>query len=59
MIEAPSGPVACNCPGHLEKLELEQTFTVSAKTLNRLLFGHDSPVWKEFHNRRNNTGEED
>ncbi|KAF9380722.1 SNF1-interacting protein [Podila verticillata] len=55
MMEAPSGPVACNCPGHLEKLELEQTFNVSARTLNRLLFGHDSPVWKEFHNRRNNT----
>ncbi|KAF8984795.1 SNF1-interacting protein [Entomortierella lignicola] len=54
-IEVPSGPVSCNCPGHLEKLELEQTFEMSAKTLSRLLFGKDSPIWKEFHERRNNT----
>ncbi|KAF9325920.1 SNF1-interacting protein [Podila minutissima] len=53
--ETPPGPVACNCPGHLEKLELEQNFNVSAKTLDRLLFSNDSPVWKEFHTRRNNT----
>ncbi|KAF9358483.1 SNF1-interacting protein [Mortierella sp. AD094] len=54
-MEAPPGPVSCNCPGHLEKLELEQTFDISAKTLNRLLFGDNSPIWKEFHERRNNT----
>ncbi|KAF9930356.1 SNF1-interacting protein [Mortierella alpina] len=41
--------------GHLEKLELEQNFKIPAKTLDRLLFGNDSPVWKEFHERRNNT----
>lgn len=56
-VETPPGPLLCNCPGHLEKLELEQNFKVSAKTLNRLLFSDDSPVWKEFHNRRNNTSE--
>ncbi|KAF9178966.1 Protein Aster-A [Haplosporangium sp. Z 11] len=54
-LEEPSGPVSCNCPGHLEKVELEQTFKISAKTLNRLLFGADSPIWKEFHERRSNT----
>ncbi|KAF9290359.1 SNF1-interacting protein [Mortierella alpina] len=56
-MEVPAGPLSCNCPGHLEKLELEQTFKIPAKTLDRLLFGNDSPVWKEFHERRNNTSE--
>ncbi|KAG0199260.1 SNF1-interacting protein [Mortierella sp. GBA30] len=50
-----SGTVSCNCPGHLEKMELEQNFKIPAKTLNRLLFGAEAPVWKEFHERRNNT----
>ncbi|KAF9956707.1 Protein Aster-A [Mortierella alpina] len=54
-MEVPAGPLSCNCPGHLEKLELEQNFKIPAKTLDRLLFGNDSPVWKEFHERRNNT----
>ncbi|KAF9089432.1 SNF1-interacting protein [Mortierella sp. AD031] len=54
-MQAPSGPVSCNCPGHLEKIELDQNFSISAKTLNRLLFGQNSPIWKEFHDRRNNT----
>ncbi|KAI7831480.1 hypothetical protein BC939DRAFT_437194 [Gamsiella multidivaricata] len=53
-VELPSGPAACNCSGHMEKVELEQTYDVSAKTLNHLLFGDNSPVWKEFHARRNN-----
>ncbi|KAK3837284.1 MAG: hypothetical protein JOS17DRAFT_733731 [Linnemannia elongata] len=53
-LQVPNGPVPCNCPGHLEKIELDQTFPISAKTLNRLLFGEDSPIWKEFHERRNN-----
>ncbi|KAF8929529.1 SNF1-interacting protein [Dissophora ornata] len=53
-MEAPSGPVSCNCPGHLEKLDLERTFDISAKTMNQLLFGDNSPLWKEFHERRNN-----
>ncbi|KAF9959105.1 SNF1-interacting protein [Mortierella alpina] len=34
--------------------ELDQNFKIPAKTLDRLLFGNDSPVWKEFHDRRNN-----
>ncbi|KAF9420572.1 SNF1-interacting protein [Podila epigama] len=54
-LEVPSGPVMCGCPGHLEKVELEETFNMSAKTLNRLLFATESPVWREFHNRRSNT----
>ncbi|KAF9138673.1 SNF1-interacting protein [Mortierella sp. GBA39] len=54
-LQVPSGPVPCNCPGHLERIELDQTFPISAKTLNRLLFGENSPIWKEFHERRNNT----
>ena len=54
-MQAPSGPVSCNCPGHLEKIELDQNYPISAKTLNRLLFGDSSPIWKEFHERRNNT----
>ncbi|KAG0279534.1 SNF1-interacting protein [Linnemannia exigua] len=54
-LQVPSGPVSCNCPGHLEKTELDQKFPISAKTLNRLLFGENSPIWKEFHERRNNT----
>ncbi|KAF9995583.1 SNF1-interacting protein [Entomortierella chlamydospora] len=53
-MEAPPGPLSCTCPGHLEKVELEQTYDISAKTLNRLLFGDNSPIWKEFHERRNN-----
>jgi len=58
-MEAPSGPVTCQCSGHLEKVELEQTFNISARKMSRLLFGHDSPVWKEFHDRHNNTGKRD
>lgn len=54
-MEVPSGLVSCQCPGHLEKIELDQTFNISAKKMSRLLFGPDSPVWKEFHERRNNT----
>ncbi|KAG0338073.1 SNF1-interacting protein [Podila humilis] len=54
-VEVPPGPITCNCSGHLEKVEVKQTFNVSAKTLDRLLFSKDSPVWKEFHDRRNNT----
>ncbi|KAF9149521.1 SNF1-interacting protein [Linnemannia schmuckeri] len=54
-LQVPSGPVPCNCPGHLEKIELDQNFPISAKTLNRLLFSENSPIWKEFHERRNNT----
>ncbi|KAF9580690.1 SNF1-interacting protein [Lunasporangiospora selenospora] len=54
-VELPAGPVDCKCSGHLEKVELEQTFKLPAKTLNRLLFGNNSPIWKEFHERRNNT----
>ncbi|KAF9920933.1 SNF1-interacting protein [Linnemannia zychae] len=54
-MQTPSGPVSCDCPGHLEKVELDQKFPISAKTLNRLLFGDNSPIWKEFHERRNNT----
>ncbi|KAG0285873.1 SNF1-interacting protein [Linnemannia gamsii] len=54
-LQVPSGPVPCNCPGHLEKIELDQNFPIPAKTLNRLLFGENSPIWKEFHERRNNT----
>ncbi|CAO3568152.1 unnamed protein product [Mortierella alpina] len=53
-MEVPAGPLSCSCPGHLEKLELDQTFKIPAKALDRLLFGNDSPVWKEFHDRRNN-----
>ncbi|KAF9986670.1 SNF1-interacting protein [Modicella reniformis] len=53
-IEVPSSPVACGCAGHLEKVELDQTFNIPAKTLNRLLFGDSSPIWKEFHERRSN-----
>ncbi|KAF9917453.1 SNF1-interacting protein [Lobosporangium transversale] len=53
--EVPSEPVSCNCPGHLEKNELDQTFDVSAKTMSQWLFGKDSPIWKEFHERRSNT----
>ncbi|KAI1315159.1 SNF1-interacting protein [Mortierella claussenii] len=52
--DAPSGPVACDCSGHLERNELNQTFDISAKTLSQWLFGENSPVWKEFHDRRNN-----
>ncbi|KAF9113448.1 SNF1-interacting protein [Mortierella sp. AM989] len=33
-MELPLDPVSCNCPGHLEKQELEQTFDMPAKTLN-------------------------
>lgn len=55
-LQVPSGPVPCNCSGHLEKIELDQNFPIPAKTLNRLLFGENSPIWKEFHERRNNTG---
>lgn len=54
--EIPSGPVSCNCPGHLEKLDLERTFDISAKTMDFLLFGDNSPLWKEYHERRNNKG---
>ncbi|KAK3815203.1 MAG: hypothetical protein J3Q66DRAFT_344017 [Benniella sp.] len=53
-LDAPSAPVECNCPGHLEKVELDRTFDIPAKTLNRLLFGDNSPIWKELHERRNN-----
>ncbi|KAG0220545.1 hypothetical protein B0O80DRAFT_451492 [Mortierella sp. GBAus27b] len=52
--EAPSSPVACGCAGHLEKTELEMTFDIPAKALSRLLFGNNSPIWKEFHERRSN-----
>jgi hypothetical protein len=41
----------------MEKIELDRTFPIPAKTLSRLLFGENSPIWKEFHERRNNTGE--
>ncbi|KAH7055235.1 hypothetical protein BKA57DRAFT_453347 [Linnemannia elongata] len=54
-LQVPSGPVPCNCPGHLEKIELDQNYPISAKTLDRLLFGENSPIWKEFHERRHNT----
>ncbi|KAF9904244.1 SNF1-interacting protein [Linnemannia zychae] len=54
-LQEPSGPLSCNCSGHMEKIELDQKFPIPAKTLNRLLFGENSPIWKEFHERRNNT----
>ncbi|KAF9123249.1 SNF1-interacting protein [Mortierella sp. 14UC] len=54
-LQEPSSPVSCNCSGHMEKTELDQKFPIPAKTLNRLLFGENSPIWKEFHERRNNT----
>ncbi|KAG0313499.1 SNF1-interacting protein [Dissophora globulifera] len=48
-IEVPAAPVSCNCPGHLEKLELERTFDISAKAMNRLLFGDNSPSATVIH----------
>ncbi|KAG0238160.1 SNF1-interacting protein [Actinomortierella wolfii] len=54
-MQLPSGPVECQCPGHLERVESEKVFNVPAKTLNRLLFGPNSLVWREFHDRRNNS----
>ncbi|KAG0268543.1 SNF1-interacting protein [Actinomortierella ambigua] len=51
----PPTPVDCQCPGHLERVESEMVFKVPAKTLHRLLLDPLSCVWREFHERRNDS----
>ncbi|KAI8332635.1 hypothetical protein BC941DRAFT_474061 [Chlamydoabsidia padenii] len=41
-IQAPAGPINCNCNDHLEKMEYEMDLPISAKRLYEVLFSEES-----------------
>ncbi|KAI8139083.1 hypothetical protein BJV82DRAFT_628160 [Fennellomyces sp. T-0311] len=41
-IKAPDGPVSCNCDDHLDKLETEIEFPISAKRLYDIMFSDEA-----------------
>jgi hypothetical protein len=54
-IPQPKGPVECCCPDHLEKIEVEQEFPVSAKKLFDIIFDEKSTIWSRLHKMKGNT----
>ncbi|CAG8435022.1 7259_t:CDS:10 [Diversispora eburnea] len=51
----PKGPVTCGCSDHLDKLETEVEYPVSAKKLYRMLFDTKSTLWERMHQKQGNT----
>ncbi|CAG8441171.1 10739_t:CDS:2 [Acaulospora colombiana] len=50
----PTSPVACGCFDHLEKLEVEVEYPVSARKLYQTLF-ENSSLWERMHQRKRHT----
>ncbi|KAJ3354225.1 hypothetical protein HDU91_005793 [Kappamyces sp. JEL0680] len=52
-VSAPAGPVACECPKHLEKIDVDVTIGSSAKAVYEMLFGSTAAVfWAEIDKSR-------
>ncbi|CAG8575929.1 19762_t:CDS:10, partial [Racocetra persica] len=54
-ITEPDGPVECKCTDHLEKLEAEIEYPISAKKLFDMLFDEKSTIWERLHQKKGNT----
>lgn len=47
-MEAPSGPVSCDCDNHLDKLEAEIELPISAKHLYYIMFDESNPSYMDI-----------
>ncbi|CAG8453298.1 10152_t:CDS:10, partial [Cetraspora pellucida] len=54
-ITQPSEPVECKCTDHLEQLEIEVEYQISAKKLFDMLFDEKSAIWERLHQKKGNT----
>lgn len=55
-IVLPDEPVICGCQDHLGKRFAEYVFQVPAKSLFHLMFGDNTPVWKNVYKSRRVNG---
>ncbi|CAJ0631785.1 14376_t:CDS:10 [Entrophospora sp. SA101] len=53
-IPQPRGPIRCACTNHLEKLEAEIEYPVSAKKLFDMIFDEKSTLWSRLHHKKGN-----
>nr|CAG8600533.1 10993_t:CDS:10 [Entrophospora candida] len=53
-IPQPRGPIRCVCTNHLEKLEAEIEYPVSAKKLFDMIFDEKSTLWSRLHHKKGN-----
>lgn len=59
-IQAPAGPLQCNCTDHLEKMEYEMDLPVPAKKLYDMLFSEDAGpqgLWQQKTNASGSRGQ--
>lgn len=48
----PSEPVLCDCKDHLQKQFAEYILQIPAKSLFHLMFGDNTPIWKQIYRAR-------